>query len=132
MSLCKQAAAVSGTQRIYTAIIVRDLKPVRINFILRISLWRQIWVTTILLLILYRGARQSIKQTIICLILSGAGGGLINGMAYDELNGNDSLNLEKFIRNQCGGREILICCLSIRHLWEVLKLRRRCLCVPII
>ena len=67
MSLCKQAAAVSGTLRIYTAIIVRDLKSVRINFILRISLWRQIWVTTILLLILYRGARQSIKQTIICL-----------------------------------------------------------------
>ena len=29
------------------------------------------------------------------LILSGAGGGLINGMAYDELNGNDSLNLEE-------------------------------------
>ena len=58
---------VSGTLRIYTAIIVRDLKPVRINFILRISLWRRIWVTTILLLILYRGARQSIKQTIICL-----------------------------------------------------------------
>ena len=62
-----QTGGSSGTQRIYTAIIVRDLKPVRINFILRISLWRQIWVTTILLLILYRGARQSIKQTIICL-----------------------------------------------------------------
>ena len=29
------------------------------------------------------------------LILSGAGGGLMNGMAYDELNGNDSLNLEE-------------------------------------
>ena len=34
MSLCKQAAAVSGTLRIYTAIIVKDLKPVRISFYL--------------------------------------------------------------------------------------------------
>ena len=34
-------------------------------------------------------ACQSIKQTIICLFYQ-AGGGLMNGMAYDELNGNDS------------------------------------------
>ena len=54
------------TKNIYSDYCQR-LKPIRINFILRISLWRQIWVTTILLLILYRGARQSIKQTIICL-----------------------------------------------------------------
>ena len=39
--------------------------------------------------------RQSIKQNHYMLILSGAGGGLMNGMAYDELNGNDSLNLEE-------------------------------------
>lgn len=30
------------------------------------------------------------------LILSGAGGGLLNGVAYDELNDNDSLSLEEF------------------------------------
>lgn len=66
------------------------------------------------------------------LILSGAGGGLMNGMAYDELNGNDSLNLEEISYGISAAGVNFDMRLSIRRLWEVLKLRRRCLCVPII
>ena len=132
MSLCKQVAAVSGTQRIYTAIIVRGLKPVKISFILRISLWRQIWVTIILLLILYRGVRQSIKQTIICLFYQVQAAAWWMVWLMTSLTATTALILKKFHTESVRRAWILICCLSIRHLWEVLKLRRRCLCVPII
>ncbi len=127
MSLCKQAAAVSGTLRIYTAIIVKDLKPVRISFILRISLWRQIWVTTILLLILYHGVRQSINKPLYAYFIR-CRRRIDERYGYDELNGNDSLNLEE-ISYGISAAGVNFDMLSFdSSLMEVLKLRRRCLC----